>query len=295
MTARLMKLSGLAETLPVEKTRKPARPARSAKTPRQACSAAQARARREAHRRSDRRGRGRSGSRAGAPRLAAADASGGWRHVSSLLVLVAAPAAAFLVLVEHDRPGGAGAPAASPASSWRPLRARTTALSTGRAPPLTQARADDDGRGTFVRYLPLSAPVGDSERAITVATYPLRNAFATAVSRSKSPGDDIACDRRRRARRVEPDAPDQRLPGVPGGPAARRGLRAGRGRGPHAGSLRAHPPGSLVSALYGFRKSLQRAADPSASLIRGRAAQTSHRRRFSPWASPRLRRPRRRR
>ena len=41
--------------------------------------------------------------------------------------------------------------------------------------------------GTFVRYLPLNAPVGDSERAITVGTYPLRNAYATAVSRAKAP------------------------------------------------------------------------------------------------------------
>lgn len=41
--------------------------------------------------------------------------------------------------------------------------------------------------GTFVRYLPLSASVGNSERAITVATYPLRNAYSTAAGRAKSP------------------------------------------------------------------------------------------------------------
>ena len=53
-------------------------------------------------------------------------------------------------------------------------------------------------------------------------------------------------DGRRRSRRLEPKPPDERLPGVPGCPASRRGLRAGRGAGPHAGSLRAHPPSSLA-------------------------------------------------
>jgi hypothetical protein len=41
--------------------------------------------------------------------------------------------------------------------------------------------------GTFVRYLPLAASVGNSERAITVATYPLQKAYATALARSKNP------------------------------------------------------------------------------------------------------------
>ena len=40
--------------------------------------------------------------------------------------------------------------------------------------------------GTFVRYLPLSASIGDSARAITVGTYPMRNAYATAVGRAKT-------------------------------------------------------------------------------------------------------------
>jgi hypothetical protein len=51
---------------------------------------------------------------------------------------------------------------------------------TSRTLELTTANA-----GTFVRYLPLGAPVGDSRRAITVATYPLRNAYATATGRAK--------------------------------------------------------------------------------------------------------------
>ena len=40
--------------------------------------------------------------------------------------------------------------------------------------------------GTFVRYLPLNAPIGDSTRAITVGTYPMRNAYATAAGRAKA-------------------------------------------------------------------------------------------------------------
>ena len=112
--------------------------------------------------------------------------------------------------------------------------------------PARKLELTTTGSGTFVRYLPLSASGGDSARAITIATYPLRNAFATAVSRSKSAADASKRSSRRRSRRLEPDAPDQRLPGVPGCPAARRGLRAGRGAGPHAGSLRAHSPGSLA-------------------------------------------------
>ena len=40
--------------------------------------------------------------------------------------------------------------------------------------------------GTFVRYLPLSASIGNSARAITVGTYPMRNAYATAVGRAKA-------------------------------------------------------------------------------------------------------------
>ncbi len=106
----------------------------------------------------------------------------------SLVVLVAAAAvAAFILLDRFDR-SEAGAPAAisteklaSFASAqdgpvyWAgPLAARKLELTTTSV-------------GTFVRYLPLNAPVGDAERAITIGTYPLRNAYATAVSRSKAP------------------------------------------------------------------------------------------------------------
>lgn len=42
--------------------------------------------------------------------------------------------------------------------------------------------------GTFVRYLPEGATVGGSNRALTVATYPMRGAYATATRRAKADG-----------------------------------------------------------------------------------------------------------
>lgn len=42
--------------------------------------------------------------------------------------------------------------------------------------------------GAFVRYLPAGAEAGTSRRALTVATYPMRDAYATAASRAKEAG-----------------------------------------------------------------------------------------------------------
>jgi hypothetical protein len=47
--------------------------------------------------------------------------------------------------------------------------------------------------GTFVRYLPAGVAVGGSTRALTIATYPLRDAHETVVSRAK--GDGMASSR----------------------------------------------------------------------------------------------------
>ena len=41
--------------------------------------------------------------------------------------------------------------------------------------------------GTFVRYLPPGVDAGSDDRALTVASYPLANAFATATSRARNP------------------------------------------------------------------------------------------------------------
>jgi hypothetical protein len=40
--------------------------------------------------------------------------------------------------------------------------------------------------GTFVRYLPSGDAAGDTDRALTVATYPLANAYATATARARA-------------------------------------------------------------------------------------------------------------
>ena len=56
-----------------------------------------------------------------------------------------------------------------------PLQARTLELTSADA-------------GTFVRYLPSGTDVGGSSRTLTVATYPLNNAYATAARRAKATG-----------------------------------------------------------------------------------------------------------
>jgi hypothetical protein len=181
MTARLMKLSGLAETLPVERTRKPARPAaKPAATRRRAPAAKPAVALDVASTPPAELPSARAGHGRRLRRLALV-----WM---SLVVLVAAAAvAAFLVLDPFDR-GAAGAPAAmsterlaafasahdGPVYWAGPLPSRTLELTTTSV-------------GTYVRYLALDAPVGDSARAITVGTYPMPNAYATAASRAKAP------------------------------------------------------------------------------------------------------------
>ena len=182
MTARLMKVSGLAETLPVEKTRKPARPAaKPAATRRRAPAAkpavapidrydsgrAAVRARRPrpppspAGSRVDEPRRSRRGRRRGGVPLARPVRS---RRARSRIACGDVHREARVLCELARRPRLLGGTLAS-----RKLELTTTSV------------------GTFVRYLPLNAPVGDSARAITVGTYPLRNAYATAVSRAKSP------------------------------------------------------------------------------------------------------------
>ena len=184
MTARLMKVSGLAETLPVERTRKPARPAaKPAATRRRAPAAKSAVAldvastpeETPAELPSARVGRGRR-----LRRLALVS-------MGLVVLLAAAAVAAFLLLDPFDR-GEAGAPAAMSAE-------KLASFASSHDGPVywagtlasRQLEVTTTSVGTFVRYLPLNAPVGGSARAITVGTYPLRNAYATAVSRSKAP------------------------------------------------------------------------------------------------------------
>lgn len=176
MTARLMKASGVAETTFVERTRKPTKPAIGPAAPRKRTPAKPAVAADpvtppEAA----------SGPRAGR-RLAFASAA--------LVVLAAAAAAGFLFLRGDERPdpSRAGAPIAMSAATLTSF-ASSHGDPVYWAGPMTSRKLEltDTSAGTFVRYLPQSAPVGDSKRAITVATYPLRNAYATAAGRATSP------------------------------------------------------------------------------------------------------------
>ena len=169
MTARLMKMSAVAETRFVEKTRKPARPAAKPAAPRKRAPVKPA-----------------VPTDASVPPEASAQPRGRRRNVllwSSLIILAAGSTAAGLLFLRGGDQSEAGAAAAVSAATldvFCELARRPRLL--GRPDGCAQARADVDQYGTFVRYLPLSASIGDSSRAITVGTYPMRNAYATAAA-----------------------------------------------------------------------------------------------------------------
>jgi hypothetical protein len=113
------------------------------------------------------------------------------RAIAGFGVVLAAAVAALLLFGQRDETAGQNSakPAAVSAEQlasfadslgapvdWAgPRQARTLEL--------TQTSA-----GTFVRYLPAGTAVGASSRALTVATYPLLNAYGTAVRRAKGAG-----------------------------------------------------------------------------------------------------------
>jgi hypothetical protein len=181
MTARLMKMSGVADISSVERTRKPARPAAKPAAPRKRAPA-----------------KPRVAidpitvlEETGPEEVARPGAARGHRRRRLMLasaVLVAASAAAGVIFLRGDDPSPVGAPiGTSPAelASFASLHKGSVYW----AGPIASRKLEltTTSAGTFVRYLPLSASVGNSERAITVATYPLRKAYATAAARSKNP------------------------------------------------------------------------------------------------------------
>ena len=249
MTARLMKVSGLAETLPVERTRKPARPAaKPAATRRRAPAAKSAVAldvastpeETPAELPSARVGRGRR-----LRRLALVS-------MGLVVLLAAAAVAAFLLLDPFDR-GEAGAPAAISAE-------KLASFASSHDGPvywagtlrLTAARGHDDERRD-VRQVPAAERAG---RRLRASDHGRDLSAAQRLCDGGQPvegsGDDVPRDVRRWPRRVEPEAPDERLRGLPRRASSRRGLRAGRRRCSHARAVRAHSPRSLV-LVYGFR------------------------------------------
>lgn len=109
--------------------------------------------------------------------------------LSGLLVVVAAFAAVLLVRGDAEpEPIRAGVPAAVspdtlvPFSSSRDVPVYWAGRVPWRKLELTTTRA-----GTFVRYLPAGVAIGDSQPALTIATYPLRGAYGTTTRRAKSP------------------------------------------------------------------------------------------------------------
>ena len=157
MTTRLMKASAIGDTFSVERTRKPARPAVKPAAPRK-------RAAKPAPPRAD---RGRGGRR-----LAFASAG--------LVVVVAASFTAGFFLLRGDDRTDQNQAAASFASL------HDGPVYWAGAIPAHKLELSTTSAGTFVRYRPLSAGAGDSARAITVATYPLANAYSTAAARAKT-------------------------------------------------------------------------------------------------------------
>jgi len=173
MTSPLMKMSAVAETSFMEKTRKPARPAAKPAAPRKRAPVKPV-----------------VPTDTSVPSEVSAQPRGRRRNVllwSTLFILaVGSTAAGFVFLPGSDRSEAGAAAAVSPATL-------TSFASSHDGPvywagPMAGRKLEltSTSTGTFVRYLPLSASIGDSARAITVGTYPMRNAYATAVGRSKT-------------------------------------------------------------------------------------------------------------
>jgi hypothetical protein len=106
------------------------------------------------------------------------------------LLLAASVAASLLLLGRSDRPASAegSAGAVTPAELASRARELESAVFwagplSGRTLELTASKG-----GTFVRYLPVGTPVGSDQKTLTIATYPMDGAYATAVSRSKEDG-----------------------------------------------------------------------------------------------------------
>jgi hypothetical protein len=104
----------------------------------------------------------------------------------ALLAVAAAAAVAVFALQADDAPDPAAAVS----------RDELVALARARETPVYWA-GEISGReleltttadGTFVRYLPAGVPAGDDRRTLTIATYPVRDAYATATAQAKTEG-----------------------------------------------------------------------------------------------------------
>jgi hypothetical protein len=114
-------------------------------------------------------------------------------HLRALAVLAFVLAAAIVVavlLLRENAPEPAPQSASAVSAAQLASRAEELGLPIywagnlpGRTLELTSSKT-----GAFVRYLPAGEPVGGEDRTLTVATYPMADAYATAVRRAKATG-----------------------------------------------------------------------------------------------------------
>lgn len=116
--------------------------------------------------------------------------------IASLALVVAAAgaaAAAYVLVLRGDgatelRPGVATIVTAGELHSFAGSRAAYWAGDV----PARRLELTATSTGVFVRYLPPGAEEGTRSRSLTIGTYALRNAYATATTRSTSTGMESA-------------------------------------------------------------------------------------------------------
>ncbi len=106
-------------------------------------------------------------------------------------VLALAGAATTFLVVRDVEPApvdaGGSAGIVTPARLAELAGLRSAPIYWAGSLPATRLELRTTRMGTYVRYLPAGMPAGSDELAPTVATYPLRNAYETAVDRGKGP------------------------------------------------------------------------------------------------------------
>lgn len=114
------------------------------------------------------------------------------RHVLRVIAgfgIVLAAVVAGLLFVDRSADAPSDAPVAVSAAELTTFAAAQETPVYWAGPlegrPLELTRTDT---GTFVRYLLPGSSVGSSGRSLTVATYPMQNAYATATRRAKGSG-----------------------------------------------------------------------------------------------------------
>jgi hypothetical protein len=129
--------------------------------------------------------------RAAAPKVAPAPAVAKRRPwvaivLVALLGVAAAGAVAVSVLRAHDESEPAAAVSQDELVTL--VGARETPVYWAGRIPGRELELTTTTDGTFVRYLPAGVSAGDDRRTLTVATYAVHNAYATARARAKSAG-----------------------------------------------------------------------------------------------------------